>query len=107
MWLYDILAAFRNVKNHRWLSPKQVRRAEPALKDRGLTGAALYAVTARGSGDVWAGGDPSNVNLLFRWNGMAWSPVTSFPTSSGISSIWAHPTGVWVVSQGGQILRGQ
>jgi len=42
MWLYDLLAAFRNVKSHRWLSPKQVRRAEPALKDRGLTGAALY-----------------------------------------------------------------
>jgi glycerol-3-phosphate dehydrogenase len=42
MWLYDILAAFRNVKSHRWLSPKEVRRAEPALKDRGLTGAALY-----------------------------------------------------------------
>ncbi len=42
MWLYDALAAFRNVKRHRWLNPKQVRRAEPALKDRGLTGAALY-----------------------------------------------------------------
>ena len=42
MWLYDALAAFRNVKTHRWLNPKQVRRAEPALKDRGLTGAALY-----------------------------------------------------------------
>ena len=42
MWLYDILAAFRNVKTHRWLGPKQVRRTEPALKDRGLTGAALY-----------------------------------------------------------------
>jgi glycerol-3-phosphate dehydrogenase len=42
MWLYDALSAFRNVKTHRWLSPKQVRRAEPALKDRGLTGAALY-----------------------------------------------------------------
>jgi glycerol-3-phosphate dehydrogenase len=42
MWLYDVLAAFRNVRNHRWLGPKQVRRAEPALRDRGLTGAALY-----------------------------------------------------------------
>jgi glycerol-3-phosphate dehydrogenase len=42
MWLYDALAAFRNVKSHRWLGPKQVRRAEPALKDRGLRGAALY-----------------------------------------------------------------
>src|SRR5213596_4125450 len=41
MWLYDALAAFRNVKSHRWLGPKQVRRAEPALKDRGLRGAAL------------------------------------------------------------------
>src|SRR6266511_1188726 len=36
MWLYDALAAFRKVKRHRWLGPKQVRRAEPALKDRGL-----------------------------------------------------------------------
>jgi glycerol-3-phosphate dehydrogenase len=42
MWVYDALAAFRNVRNHRWLSPKQVRRAEPALKDRGLAGAARY-----------------------------------------------------------------
>jgi glycerol-3-phosphate dehydrogenase len=42
MWLYDVLATFRNVKSHRWLGPKQVRRAEPALKDRGLVGAALY-----------------------------------------------------------------
>jgi glycerol-3-phosphate dehydrogenase len=42
MWLYDALAAFHNVKSHRWLGPKQVRRAEPALKDRGLRGAALY-----------------------------------------------------------------
>ncbi len=42
MWLYDLLATFRNVGTHRWLGPKKVRRAEPALKDRGLTGAALY-----------------------------------------------------------------
>jgi glycerol-3-phosphate dehydrogenase len=42
MWLYDALAAFRNVKTHRWFSAKQVRRVEPALKDRGLVGAALY-----------------------------------------------------------------
>jgi glycerol-3-phosphate dehydrogenase len=42
MWLYDALAAFRNVKSHRWLNAKEARRAEPALKDRGLAGAALY-----------------------------------------------------------------
>ncbi|HEV2671385.1 MAG TPA: glycerol-3-phosphate dehydrogenase/oxidase [Gemmatimonadales bacterium] len=42
MWLYDILSAFRNVKSHRWLRAKQVRRVEPALRDKGLVGAALY-----------------------------------------------------------------
>lgn len=42
MWLYDLLAAFRNVRRHRWLGPKRVRRVEPGLRDRGLAGAALY-----------------------------------------------------------------
>jgi glycerol-3-phosphate dehydrogenase len=42
MWLYDLLAAFRNVRRHRWLRPKRVRKTEPGLRDRGLAGAALY-----------------------------------------------------------------
>lgn len=42
MWLYDLLSAFRNVRRHRWLRAKRVRRVEPALRDRGLKGAALY-----------------------------------------------------------------
>ena len=42
MWLYDALASFRNVHRHRWLSPREVRRAEPGLRDRELRGAALY-----------------------------------------------------------------
>lgn len=42
MWLYDLLAAFRNVRNHKWLGARQVRRVEPGLRDRGLRGAALY-----------------------------------------------------------------
>lgn len=42
MWLYDLLSLFRNVRWHRWLRPKTVRRVEPALRDRGLVGAALY-----------------------------------------------------------------
>lgn len=42
MWLYDILAAFRNVHLHRWLRPKTVRKLEPGLRDRELVGAALY-----------------------------------------------------------------
>ena len=42
MWLYDILAMFRNVHRHRVLSRKAMRRAEPRLKDRGLRGGARY-----------------------------------------------------------------
>lgn len=42
MWLYDLLSLFRNVRWHRWLGAKQVRRVEPGLRDRGLVGAALY-----------------------------------------------------------------
>ncbi len=42
MWLYDLLSAFRNVRAHRWLRPKKVRRVEPSLRERGLIGAALY-----------------------------------------------------------------
>ena len=42
MWVYDLLSLFRNVRWHRWLRPKTVRRMEPALRDRGLVGAALY-----------------------------------------------------------------
>jgi glycerol-3-phosphate dehydrogenase len=42
MWLYDVLAAFRNVHRHRWLRPKRVRQLEPGLRDRDLVGAGLY-----------------------------------------------------------------
>src|SRR5438046_6849181 len=42
LWLYDLLAAFRNVHAHRWLSAKKVRAAEPGLRDKDLTGAGLY-----------------------------------------------------------------
>ena len=42
MWLYDLLAAFHNVKRHRWLGRKATRRLEPGLRDKELKGAALY-----------------------------------------------------------------
>jgi glycerol-3-phosphate dehydrogenase len=42
MWLYDLLAAFRNVRPHRWLGRKAVLRLEPGLRERALRGAALY-----------------------------------------------------------------
>jgi glycerol-3-phosphate dehydrogenase len=42
MWLYDTLAAFRNVHMHRWLGRKRVARLEPRLRTKGLQGAALY-----------------------------------------------------------------
>jgi glycerol-3-phosphate dehydrogenase len=42
MWLYDALSLFRNVRRHRWLSKRRVRRVEPMLRDRALKGGALY-----------------------------------------------------------------
>jgi glycerol-3-phosphate dehydrogenase len=42
MWVYDLLAAFRNVHAHRWLSPRQARDVEPGLRDKDLLGAAQY-----------------------------------------------------------------
>jgi glycerol-3-phosphate dehydrogenase len=42
VWLYDILAAFRNVHMHRLLSRRGVLKIEPLLRERGLTGGALY-----------------------------------------------------------------
>ncbi len=42
MWLYDLLAAFRNVKAHRWLGRAATVRLEPALREKELQGAALY-----------------------------------------------------------------
>lgn len=42
MWLYDLLAAFRNVRHHRMLSKRGLQRAEPALRSQGLRGGARY-----------------------------------------------------------------
>jgi glycerol-3-phosphate dehydrogenase len=42
LWLYDLLALFRNVRRHQMLSKRALNRAEPALKVRGLRGGARY-----------------------------------------------------------------
>ncbi len=42
MWLYDLLAAFRNVRRHRILGKRALLRAEPQLRERGLVGGARY-----------------------------------------------------------------
>ncbi len=42
LWLYDILAMFHNVRRHRTLSKRALKRAEPRIKDRGLKGGARY-----------------------------------------------------------------
>jgi glycerol-3-phosphate dehydrogenase len=42
LWLYDLLAIFRNVHAHRWLGAKKVRAAEPGLREKDLVGAGLY-----------------------------------------------------------------
>jgi glycerol-3-phosphate dehydrogenase len=42
MWLYDLLAVFRNVRRHRMLGKRQLQRAEPALRREGLRAGARY-----------------------------------------------------------------
>jgi glycerol-3-phosphate dehydrogenase len=42
LWLYDLLAAFRNVRPHRWLGRKATLRLEPGLRERDLRAAGLY-----------------------------------------------------------------
>ena len=42
LWLYDLLAAFRNVRMHQWLSRSDIRREEPSLRDKNLQGGGRY-----------------------------------------------------------------
>jgi glycerol-3-phosphate dehydrogenase len=42
LWLYDLLAVFRNVRPHRTLSRRAVQQAEPQLRSQGLRGGAVY-----------------------------------------------------------------
>jgi glycerol-3-phosphate dehydrogenase len=42
MWLYDVLALFRNVRTHRLLGKRKVLEFEPMLRERGLIGGARY-----------------------------------------------------------------
>ncbi len=42
LWLYDLLALFRNVRAHRRLSKREVLKAEPGLRPQGLKGGARY-----------------------------------------------------------------
>jgi glycerol-3-phosphate dehydrogenase len=42
MWLYDLMALFRNVKRHKIVNARQTAELEPALAQEGLEGAAYY-----------------------------------------------------------------
>lgn len=42
MWLYDLLALFRNVRMHRLVGKRGVLEREPMLRERGLLGGAVY-----------------------------------------------------------------
>lgn len=42
MWLYDLLALFRNVAAHRMLGKRAVLEREPMVRERGLVGGARY-----------------------------------------------------------------
>ena len=42
MWIYDLLALFKNVGRHRWLSKRAMLRAQPGLRTNELIGGARY-----------------------------------------------------------------
>ena len=42
LWLYDLLAAFRNIRRHRRLTRRATLELEPALRATGLRGAGYY-----------------------------------------------------------------
>ncbi len=42
LWLYDLLALFRNVRRHETLGKQAMLRAEPGLRSKGLKGGARY-----------------------------------------------------------------
>ncbi len=42
MWIYDLLALFKNVGRHRWLSKRAMLRAQPGLRPNELIGGARY-----------------------------------------------------------------
>ncbi len=42
LWMYDALSLFRNVQNHRWLQPDEVRQREPLIAGRSLLSAGRY-----------------------------------------------------------------
>ena len=42
LWLYDVLALFRNVRRHEMLGKRGMLRAEPGLRSKGLKGGARY-----------------------------------------------------------------
>lgn len=42
MWLYDVMAIFRNTRRHRPLSARALARAEPGLRSENLAGGALF-----------------------------------------------------------------
>jgi glycerol-3-phosphate dehydrogenase len=42
MWLYDLLAAFHNVRMHHWLGRQATLKLESGLREKDLQGAALY-----------------------------------------------------------------
>ncbi len=42
LWIYDLLAVFRNVRRHRILGKRGVLRLEPMLRERGLIGGGRY-----------------------------------------------------------------
>src|SRR6185436_4599470 len=87
--LYDILAAGGNVRRHRTLGKRDLLRAEPLIRERGLTGGAMYfdaqcddarlvVATVRA-----AAGHGARVANYMRVTGL-------IPTAGGIAGAWVR-----------------
>jgi glycerol-3-phosphate dehydrogenase len=112
LWLYDLLAAFRNVRAHRWLGRQAVLRLEPGLRERDLQGAGLYydaqtddarLVLATMRSAAQAGALVANytevTNLLKpdgRVRGAALRDVLSGTTSAARALVVVNATGPWL-----------
>jgi len=91
LWLYDLLASFRNVHTHRWLSRKAARHMEPGLREKGLTGAGLY----------WdAQADDARLTLAtLRAAALAGANVANYVEVTGLSKPDGRVTGAVVQDQ--------
>lgn len=93
LWIVGFSGRIARLQNDAW----------SLVRDVGLAGPALLAISGSGPEDIWAAGESGEV---LHYDGVGWSPVPS-GTRRALRSIYAPPGGpVWIVGEGGLVLRG-